>query len=443
MRATTRMHGLALMIFAALSAGMATVHGQQSPEQFATDVAGDLANRRLAAVVARFTPDMAKALPLPALDRNWSGVLQQGGAVRELMPARVAQVTGAGVALVIVPIRLERLALDVKIAVANDKIAGLFFAPSETPAQTWNAPAYVDPAKFTNTEVTVGPTALSGTLTLPNTAGKVPAVVLIHGSGPNDRDETIGPNKPFRDIAEGLASRGVATLRYDKRTKVHPEQFAGPSTVREETMDDAIAAVALLAKRNEIDAGRIVIVGHSLGGMLAPRIALDGGGIAGVVIMAGATRPLPMITLEQVEYIATLDGPADEATQKRIEAIKREAARAMAAQASDVGTKMFGVPAPYWADLNAYDPAAAAAKLSVPLLILQGGRDYQVTADDLQRFKTALTGHRNAAISEFPRLNHLFMAGEGKSRPDEYRKAGHVDAEVVETLAGFVVGLPK
>ena len=187
--------------------------------------------------------------------------------MREVAPARLIEVTSAGVALVIVPISLERIKLDIKVRVANGQVVGLLIVPSEAPAQAWNAPAYVDPVNFTNAEVTVGlpPTALGGTLSLPKTADKVPAVVLIHGTCPNDRDETLGPNRPFRDIAEGLASRGVAALRYDKRTKVHPEQFTRSSTVREETMDDALAAVALLAQRQEIDAGRIVIVGHSSG----------------------------------------------------------------------------------------------------------------------------------------------------------------------------------
>ncbi len=121
--------------------------------------------------------------------------------------------------------------------------------------------------------------------------------------------------------------------------------------------------------------------------------------------------------------------------------IKLEAARALAAQPGDAWRKILGAAPSYWADLNAYDPAAAAARLSRPLLIVQGDRDYQVTADDLQRFKTALAGHPNVTIREFPRLNHLFMSGDGKSRPEEYRRPGHVDAEVIETLVQFVSSL--
>ena len=435
------------LFLAALGVGMtgAPVYGQDTPERIAADVASDLANHRIAEIVARFTPDMAMGLPAPTLDKVWSGVLQHGGAVRELGPARLVQVSGAGAALVIVPIRLERMALDLKVSVAHDKVAGLFMSPAEAPAPAWSAPAYVEAAAFTDVEVTIGaaPTALGGTLSLPKTAEKVPAVVLIHGSGPNDRDETIGPNRPFRDIAEGLASRGVAVLRFDKRTKVHREQLSATATVREETMDDVVAAVALLAARKEIDADRIVIVGHSLGGTVAPRIAAGGHGIAGVVIMAGASRPLPVLLVEQVEYLATLNGPPDEAALRRIAEIKSDAARAMAAQPGDTGAKILGASPTYWADLNAYDPASAAAQLSVPLLILQGGRDYQVRTADLQRFKAALAEHPNATIREFPKLNHLFMAGEGKSRPEDYRIAGHVDGDVIETLAQFVAGVKK
>jgi dienelactone hydrolase len=433
---------LALLMTTAIGVGIAGVrsYSQGSAERIAAQLADDLANRRFAEVEARFAPDLAKGLPLPLLEKTWSSILQQSGAVRQIAPPRLIEGSGGDSELVVVPIILERINLNLRVSIANGQIARLLIVPGEAAAQPWNAPSYVDPAKFINIEVMVGaaPTALGGTLSLPKTPGKVPAVVLIHGSGPNDRDETLGPNRPFRDIAEGLASHGVAVLRYDKRTKVHPEQITRSYTVREETIDDALAAVALLAQRPEIDASRIVIVGHSLGGMLVPRIVEAGRGICAAVIMAGSTRPLPMLLVEQSQYIASLRGPLDEATKKAIDVLRGEAAAAMAAQLSDVGSTFLGVPAPYWADLNKYDPAATAAKLSLPLLILQGGRDYQVTGEDLKGFKTALAGHRNVTIREFPHLNHLFMPGEGKSRPEEYQKQGNVDPAVIESLVEFV-----
>ena len=132
--------------------------------------------------------------------------------------------------------------------------------------------------------------------------------MLVHGSGPNDRDETLGPNKPFRDLAWGLADRGIAVLRYDKRTSVYGGKMAGNKnlTVREETIDDALLAVKLLRGRPDIDPKRIFILGHSLGGMVAPRIGADDPSLAGLIILAGATRPLPDVAREQLEYIASL-----------------------------------------------------------------------------------------------------------------------------------------
>ena len=187
----------------------------------------------------------------------------------------------------------------------------------------------------------------------------------------------------------------------------------------------------------------IVILGHSLGGMLAPRIAEGGHGIAAAILLAAAARPLPTMMVEQIEYLASLGGPLDEAAKQQIEQIKSDAARALAAKPGDAGPPILGVPPAYWADLNAYDPAATAAKLSMPLLILQGGRDYQVTAEDLQRFRAALAGHPNVTIRDFPRLNHLFIAGEGKSRPDEYQVPGHVDVSVIDAIATFIDGVAK
>jgi hypothetical protein len=379
------------------------------------------------------------------LEKVWSGIIGQAGAVVEVKEAQAIGGAPQGATLVVVPIRFAKAALDVRLAVANDKIVGFRIVPSEPSFAPWTAPAYVEAARFTNVEVELGaaPTVLGGTLSLPKAANKVPGVVLIHGSGPNDRDERLGPNLVFRDLAEGLASRGVAVLRFDKRTKIYPEQFTGTSTVREETMDDVVAAIALLRSRPEIDPGSIVILGHSLGGMLAPRIAEGGHGIAAAVLLAAAARPLPTMMVEQIAYLASLNGPPDEAAKQQMEQIKSDAARALAARPGDAGAPILGVPPAYWADLNAYDPAATAAKLSLPLLILQGGRDYQVTAEDLQRFRAALAGHANVTIREFPRLNHLFIAGEGKSRPDEYQVPGHVDVSVIDAIATFIDGVAK
>src|SRR5262249_56452192 len=185
-------------------------------------------------------------------------------------------------------------------------VAGLLISPVGSHAEPWNAPSYVDNTAFSETEVQIGkaPLLLPGTLSLPRGRERVPAVVLVHGSGSHDRNEAIGPNRPFQDLAQGLASRGIASLRYEKRTKVYPERFAAAHrfTVREETMEDAAAAVALMLGRAEVDAGRGVLGGHSLGGTLAPRLALEEPRIAAIIILAGATPPSPDPLVQQIEY---------------------------------------------------------------------------------------------------------------------------------------------
>jgi dienelactone hydrolase len=413
---------------------------QETPEKIGVAIVSKLVAGQFSEITAAFTPEMAKALPGDALKRGWDQLTAKAGPMRNFGAPRTS--AQGGVTVVTVPLQFEKTAYDVKVSIAAGKVAGLFIAPAEPPPAPWSAASYVDPSAFTEVEVQVGtaPWTLPGTLSLPRGRERVPAVVLVHGSGPNDRNETIGPNRPFQDLAQGLASRSVAVLRYDKRTKVYGPQFAQPQrfTVREEVMEDAIAAVALLRTRSEIDPNRVVLLGHSLGGMLAPRIAKEEPGIAALVIMAGATRSIYDLMIEQYEYIAALDGPPDAKALEEIAKFKAEAVRARTAKADDNGPPILNAPPAYWADLNAYDPAAAARSLTLPMLILQGGRDYQVTAKDLDRFKVALAGRTNATIQEFPRLNHLFMTGEGKSRPEEYNRLGHVDVEVIESIAAFV-----
>jgi uncharacterized protein len=131
-------------------------------------------------------------------------------------------------------------------------------------------------------------------------------VVLIAGSGPNDRDETVGANKTLRDLAEGLSSKGVMTLRYDKRTFAHADKMSRSDTVEQEVIADAVSAIELLRQRPEVDANKIFVVGHSLGALLAPEISQRAGGMAGMVLLAAPSRPLPQIIVEQMRFLKAL-----------------------------------------------------------------------------------------------------------------------------------------
>jgi dienelactone hydrolase len=277
-------------------------------------------------------------------------------------------------------------------------------------------------------------------LTIPVGAGPFPAVVLVHGSGPNDRDETIGANKPFKDLAWGLASRGVAVLRYEKRTKQYGAKMVSipKLTAKEELIDDALAAVELLRKTEGIDAKRIFVLGHSLGGMFVPRIGRLDPNIAGLIALAGTTRPLEDVIPEQLAYLFSLDGTVSPEEQKQIDEAKEQAAKVKTLKPEDAGSTAFGVPASYWLDLRGYDPAESAKALQQPLLILQGERDYQVTMEDFKRWNAAVAGKKNVTLKSYPGLNHLFIAGTKPSTPLEYDQPAHVDEHVIDDIASWI-----
>jgi dienelactone hydrolase len=313
-----------------------------------------------------------------------------------------------------------------------------------TKAAEYKPPAYAVPSSFTEKDVTVGAGtewALPGTLSMPVGKGTFPAVVLVHGSGPNDRDESILANKPFRDLAWGLASQGIAVLRYDKRTKVHPAKTVKIKrfTVKDETIDDALAAVALLRSTPGVDAKRIFVIGHSLGATLAPRVGAADPRLRGLVILAGLTHTLEDTMVRQYEYLLSLDGRLDDDEKKLIERTKRDAARIKQLTAADIdSTQMLqGAPASYWLDLRGYDPVALAGRLKKPLLVLQGERDYNVTMEDFRDWQK-LSGRKDVTLKSYAKLDHLFFEGEGKSSDAGYAVPRNIPRYVIDDIAAFV-----
>lgn len=307
----------------------------------------------------------------------------------------------------------------------------------------WVPPEYADTTSFREIELRVGAdTILPAILTLPRGNGPFAAVVLVHGSGPADRNEAVGPNRPFQDLAWGLATRGITVLRYDKRTKVRPSSFLGrPYTVADETLRDALDAVTRLRARAEVDPARVVILGHSLGGILAPRLAQADGQLAGIVIAEGATRNgfLSMIDT-QVTYLRALPGADTSALDRLLTNVRSAQLAAADLTAADSANSrlILGIPASYYVDLASYDPAAVARTLNLPILVIQGGRDYQVTPEAMAAWRREVGERPNMVIVEFPTINHLMIPGTGMPRPSEYGIPGHVAGEVVDTVASWI-----
>jgi dienelactone hydrolase len=447
-----RVHGLclSLLLLPAILPAQTPLLAAPPPRDAAgaaTELIDRLARKDFQAAAGNFADAMRAAAPPDKLAEIWTSIQLQMGAYQRRTGVRTEKQGAYEVAFVTAEFEHDKVDFKVVVDEAG-KIAGFFIVPPQAPparepaAPDTTPPAsYVHKDAFRESEVTVGSGewALPGTLALPVGPGPFPALVLVHGSGPNDRDETVEKNKPFRDLAWGLASRGVAVLRYEKRTRQHGAQLAGVKdfTVRQETVDDALAAAELLRHTAGIDPKRVFVLGHSLGGMLIPRIGARDPQLAGLIVMAGAAKPLEDIILEQVAYLDAADGTVSDAEKSRFESLKTEVARVKALKPGETGTAL-GAPDSYWLDLRGYDPPTAAKALKQPLLLLQGERDYQVTPDNLAAWRKALAGRPDVTFKTYPKLNHLFMAGEGKSTPAEYEKPGHVEEVVVADIAVWI-----
>ncbi|MCY4146868.1 MAG: alpha/beta fold hydrolase [Chloroflexi bacterium] len=309
----------------------------------------------------------------------------------------------------------------------------------ETPPQ----PAYVDASSFAERAVNFGeaPYILSGVLSLPQGEGPFPAVVIVHGSGPHNRDGLLGPLTPYRDIAQGLSSRGIAVLRYDKRTFTYGASITidAAFTIDSESTEDAAHAVAFLRQRADIDSKRVFVLGHSQGAMLTPRILARAEAAAGGILLAAPARPFSALVDEQLAYIADVNPSALASPSMAYMQDLADRFQQVAAGASY--DDVFGESAAYHQSLESIDAIAEAREIAHPLLILQGERDYQVTMQDLARWQDAFAADERVTFHAYPELNHMFMASGDLSRlsiPQDYALPAFVAARVIADIATWV-----
>jgi dienelactone hydrolase len=424
-----------LVLVITLAFSTSSAHAAETAEVVAKRLLDQMDANDYAAAEASFTPDMAAAVPADKLKAVWESLPAQVGAAKGRGEAKVTP--HQGMQVVVIPLHYANGELIAQVVVdAQGKIAGFMIQPA--PPAPAAAPAA--DAGYIERDFPVGD--LPGTLAMPKApaAAKIAAVVLVHGSGPQDRDETIGPNRPFLDVARGLAAQGIAVLRYEKRTKARPQDFAdGQYTMDEETTDDAVVAVAALRATPGIDSDKVLVFGHSQGGMLAPRIAQRSGHVAGLILFAAPARSLLTILPEQNHYLLDANGTIDAQEQQFLDELDRKIANVRGnADVADKDTPL-GLPVGYWRAFEKINPIVDAHQLEIPMLLLQGGRDFQVVDTDWQLWKKGFSTDPRATFKHYPALNHLGIAGEGPGTLAEYNKpGGHVDTRMIDDIAAWI-----
>jgi len=321
------------------------------------------------------------------------------------------------------------------------KIDRLFFLP-----KSYGMPDAARNAVFGKRQLSVKTDTfeLNGELIFPLHVVQAPVAILVHGSGASDLDETIGPNKIFKDLALELAMKGIATFRYNKRAFSYPETIKKgvDFNILEETIDDASSAIEMLSGIEEIDTSKIFVLGHSLGAYAAPWIADINPRISGIIMMGAPSQPIFELLPMQFEYMFGLDNHMSFVEKQFLRRVKKQTVMMRKGNFDQIKSKTFAGtywPPSYFKFIQDYSPLSTLDSTECPVLILQGGRDYQVPLET-QFVPFQKAHHENPLIKfkVFDDLNHLFLFGEGPSVPSEYIRPGHVDSQVIDVISDWI-----
>lgn len=411
----------------------------------ATLMVEDLAAGDPATMYEAFSETLAGQLTEAQLSDAWQQGVQVAGEFRAVHDVSVREEGGLSVAEVIVDGEKQGLTVTLSFS-ASGEVEGVWFAPSpavdETGEEATEAPL---PEGVTQEEVEVGEYALPGLVTVPSEEsmahGPQAVVLLVAGSGPNDMDETIGAagNAPLRDLAHQLAAEGIPSLRYDKRFHADPALVAEDETIQGEVLDDVTAALDLLASHPVAADRDIVVVGHSLGGMLVPAIVTENPGVAGAAILAGTPRSLWDVILDQNAAVIEQSGADEAAAAEQMQQVEAEIDRANSLTDPGADPVFGSLPAAYVVSLNELNLAEIAQTLRIPLLVLQGDADFQISADrDFEAWKEVLVDVPDVTYQLFPGLNHLFMETTGAEDMTDYDEPNVVAPEVSEAIVDWM-----
>ena len=390
----------------------------------------------------QFDENLKKSVSVHFLKASWQGLEKEFGNYKS--HGKTTLVKGKVVDKYVTHVYFIKGSLVLETSFGDKgKLSSIYLRP-----KTYAIPEYGQNLVYNKENITIvsGKYSLPGEIVYPkDLSKKVPLVIFAHGSGANNREEGIGPIKVFKDIYLGLLTKGIACMVYDKRTLVYKKEFdTSQFTLWDETIEDAVNAFKLTKTRPDVDTNQIYIIGHSQGGYALPLILKNCNGVKGGISLAGCSRPIDELIEYQYHYLTELDGKVSwpEKIFLKKEMKKVHFVRSDKLLTSKPKLKLLGYwPTAFWKDVKNYKPVEVLKTLDMPVLFLQGDRDYQVTNEDLKLWKTGYLEKKNWSFISYPKLNHLFIEGEGKPNPSEYFNGGNVPMYVIEDISDWIKGL--
>jgi pimeloyl-ACP methyl ester carboxylesterase len=402
-----------------------------------------------------FSPEMKKEFSVDTFAIFWGMFEKKAGKPYKVFDTRIdIDPEDSNLRTIIHALRCSNGNWEIRMSFKGTQLVDGFYIDKYQPRydkRAYTVADYVDSDSIKVRDITIGKGTdweTNGILTLPLKQGRYPIVIIIHGSGPLDEDGTYVANKPYADLAWGLASKGIGVLRFPKRTRKYYSAIKDKGlevTPDLESTEDAIAAFDAIAQFRETDTSNIYFLGHGTGGMIIPRALEATKNVKGVILMGAPARSLPDVLLEQLEYVLSLDTLIEKSdSKKKIEAIRKQYQSVNSPKLSkDTPAKslLLETPASYWLALRGYNPVQTLKKSKVPVLILQGERDFQANMKDFALWKKSLIGkglHPQSLAKSYSMLNYLFMEGVGKSHPSEYAIFDHIPEEVITDIAQWI-----
>lgn len=407
----------------------------------------------LQADASSITKDMSEALKLSLPEQTIGAFSQQipamfGQATKRLSASVDKNLVHTNVNLVY---KTDQSTFEVVVRFnTSDQIDDLNVRPVE-PVIAFTKPQY-DKGNYSEQQVVIGEgtLALPGTLTVPEGKGPFPAIILVHGSGPHDQDSTIGGTKVFKDLSAGLASQGIAVLRYEKISREHTAKVATNQqfTLKNESVDDVIKALELLNNREGIDSSRIFVAGHSQGGYAMP-IIIDNAkkdSIAGVILLSAPSEQFTDVLIEQqevgLERLRQLGLPTEViAQQEQAVAIWTSIAELVQnpQYSKDNPPANFPIPPAYWwYEQRDYVPTELAIKQAGRMLVLQGENDWQVSMKQYDGWKNALKSRSDITYISYPKVNHLLTEYDALSVGMEYGIPANVSSNIIKDIVEWI-----